>query len=68
MSRAQYILPGLTGTFDPEPKLEPPKTFTNPYPCFYDLHKTGMDARSLAIGCPVSIGRFDETQEKRIPK
>ena len=27
---------------------------TAPHPCFQDLHKTGMDARPLAIGCPLA--------------
>ena len=53
MPGARYILPGLTGTFDLEPKLDPPKTFPAPHPCFQDLLKTGMDARPLAIGCPL---------------
>ena len=50
-------LPGPTGTFYPEPELEPPKTFSALRSCFQDLHKTGIDARPLAITYPMSIGR-----------
>ena len=28
--------------------------FTDPRSCFQDLHKTGMDARPFAIGCPLA--------------
>ena len=63
----RYILPGLTGTFYPEPKLEPPKTFPASHPCFQDLHKTGKDG-CKALTYRLSIGRFDETLEKRISK
>ena len=61
-----YILPGFTGTFYLEPNLEPPKNFPAPHPCFQDFHKTGMDARPLAIGCPlVDLMNKERIEEKR---
>ena len=71
-----YVLSGLTGTFYPEAELEQPKTFPAPNPCYQDLHKTGMDRRLSAIGCPLvdmvelKNGEYQDKDslERKMPK
>ena len=60
--RVWYIFPGANGAFCPEPEPEPPEISLLRIPV-QGLYKTGMDARSFAIGRPNQTGRFDKTQE-----